>query len=316
MKERSTDGLLIVDKPLGATSHEVVERVRRALGELRIGHTGTLDPCASGVLPLVLGRATRLARFLSASDKSYNAVLRLRVATDTQDAEGVALGPRHEGVLPSREAIERTLDEFRGTFLQRPPAFSAKHIGGRRSYEIARATARSSKGRPGTSPIPAAVGVTTHAVELVSVDDDSIALRVDCTAGFYVRALAHDLGEKLGVGAHLMALRRTRSGEATLDQALALTEIEREPALGLSALVPLSKMLPGFAPVRLTSEGVRHAAHGRDLGPDMIEGIGGGLAAPTPLTAWLRLVDPNGDLVALATQVDASGVLHPAVVLV
>ena len=120
------DGLLIVDKPVGPTSHDVVVRVRRAVGEPRIGHTGTLDPAASGVLPLVLGRATRLARFMSAADKSYDAVVRLGVATSTQDAEGTPVGARFVGTLPSREAIARALDEFRGTFLQRPPAHSAK----------------------------------------------------------------------------------------------------------------------------------------------------------------------------------------------
>src|SRR5688572_13593351 len=138
------DGLLIIDKPSGPTSHDVVARVRRALGERRIGHTGTLDPAATGVLPLVLGRATRLARFLSASDKSYEAVVRLGVGTDTQDAAGAPSGPSYRGALPSREAIDRALDAFRGTFVQQPPAYSAKKIAGHRSYKIARATAKHS----------------------------------------------------------------------------------------------------------------------------------------------------------------------------
>src|SRR4029453_6840552 len=126
------DGLLVIDKPAGPTSHEVVARVRRALGERRIGHTGTLDPTATGVLPLVLGRATRLARFLSAGDKSYEAVLRLGVATDTNDAQGAPAGLSYQGPMPSYAAIDRALDAFRGTFLQQPPAFSAKKIDGRR----------------------------------------------------------------------------------------------------------------------------------------------------------------------------------------
>src|SRR5438128_3508871 len=125
------DGLLIVDKPAGPTSHDVVARVRRRLRERRVGHTGTLDPAASGVLPLVLGRATRLARFLSASDKTYEAEIRLGAATDTYDALGVVSGPMHQGPWPAREQIERALDAFRGSFLQSPPAFSAKKIGGR-----------------------------------------------------------------------------------------------------------------------------------------------------------------------------------------
>jgi predicted methyltransferase len=152
------DGLLIIDKPPGPTSHDVVARVRRALGERRIGHTGTLDPAATGVLPLVLGRATRLARFLSASDKSYEAVVRLGVATDTQDAEGAASGPRYEGPLPSHAMIDRALDSFRGTFLQQPPAFSAKKIDGERSYRTARRARQSASARsadPALSALPA-----------------------------------------------------------------------------------------------------------------------------------------------------------------
>src|SRR5688572_21924316 len=132
------DGLLVVDKPVGPTSHDVVARVRRATGERRIGHTGTLDPGASGVLPLVLGRATRLARFLSGMDKGYAAVVRLGVSTDTFDAAGQSVGEPYCGGMPDRSAIERALESFCGTFLQQPPIFSAKKIGGVRSHRLAR----------------------------------------------------------------------------------------------------------------------------------------------------------------------------------
>jgi len=131
------DGLLVIDKPVGPTSHDVVARVRRILGERRIGHTGTLDPGASGVLPLVVGRATRLARFLSAAEKSYDAVIRLGIATDTGDSAGTPVGSAFAGSLPGREVIARALDPFRGTFLQRPPVYSAKKIGGQRSHRLA-----------------------------------------------------------------------------------------------------------------------------------------------------------------------------------
>src|SRR6476660_433672 len=127
------DGVIVIDKPVGPTSHDVVSRVRRAIGERRVGHTGTLDPAASGVLPLVVGRATRLARFLSAADKSYDAVIRLGISTRTGDAEGERLGAEYVGPLPSFETIDTALREFRGTFRQQPPAYSAKKIGGRRS---------------------------------------------------------------------------------------------------------------------------------------------------------------------------------------
>jgi len=319
------DGLLVIDKPSGPSSHEVVARVRRALGEQRIGHTGTLDPAATGVLPLVIGRATRLARFLSASDKSYEAVVRLGTATDTYDGAGTPAGPSYPGALPPREAVDRALDTFRGTFLQQPPAYSAKKIGGRRSYSLARAAARSAgdgiqRSSTDAGALPTPVSVTTHSLVLVSVEGDRVTLNVSCSAGFYVRALAHDLGVRLGIGAHLLALRRTRSGDATLDLALQLDAIEREPALAIRAIVPLSRMLPGLSSVTLTSDGVRRAAHGRDLGPaDTEEGIGslfpGGSPEKTP-DPFFRLLDPAGDLVAIGTPAGVPGLLHPAVVLV
>src|SRR5438067_1869141 len=133
------DGLLVIDKPIGLTSHDVVARMRRVLGERRIGHTGTLDPNASGVLPLVIGKATRLAKFLSGGNKTYEAVVHLGIETDTYDAEGTPVGQPWTGPMPAREAIERALDQFRGTFMQQPPAYSAKKIDGTRSYNLARA---------------------------------------------------------------------------------------------------------------------------------------------------------------------------------
>ena len=155
------DGLLIVDKPSGPTSHDVVARMRRALRETRIGHTGTLDPMATGVLLLVVGKATRLAKFLSASDKSYDAVVRFGFATDTADAQGQPLGPVSDRAMPSREAIDAALDAFRGTFMQQPPAFSAKKIDGQRSYKLARA-ARRSRRAPSLRPRTAAPTCTCH----------------------------------------------------------------------------------------------------------------------------------------------------------
>src|SRR5204862_1790885 len=149
LRKRSMDGLLIVDKPAGPTSHDVVARIRRVLGERRIGHTGTLDPAATGVLPLVLGRATRLARFLSSGDKIYEADIRLGVATDTYDADGASVGSAHTGPWPSADEISRAIERFRGQFLQQPPAFSAKKIAGRRSYRLARASKGSDGGRMG-----------------------------------------------------------------------------------------------------------------------------------------------------------------------
>jgi tRNA pseudouridine55 synthase len=320
------DGLLVVDKPGGPTSHDVVARVRRALRERRVGHTGTLDPAATGVLPLVVGRATRLAQFLSGSDKSYEAVIRFGFSTDTGDAQGRALGSQRVTELPSREPIDAALDAFRGEFLQQPPAFSAKKIDGKRSHKLARARARDDARLPDPPDLPDPVSVTAYAIEIVSTDGDTVTLRVDCSAGFYIRSLAHDLGERLGVGGHLVALRRTRSGTLTLADAVGLAEIEREPDLAAGRVIPLAKMLPGLAPVVLTSDGVRKAIHGRELGPgDCVSGFANrdsGLARPseprtaTPESRLYRLLDPAGQLVAIARPATAAGLLHPSVVLV
>jgi tRNA pseudouridine55 synthase len=249
------DGLLIVDKPAGPTSHDVVARVRQALRERRIGHTGTLDPAASGVLPLLLGRATRLAQFLNTVDKSYEAAITLGVVTDTYDALGRRIGQRYGGPLPSREAIDREFDSFRGTFLQQPPAFSAKRIDGKRSYKHARAARREQALTPAAaepSILPSPVSVTAHAIDILDVAGDRVVIRVECSAGFYVRALAHDVGERLGTGACLASLRRTRSGDSTIEQAVARATIERDRAAAVRALGPWPKMLPALAAVVLT----------------------------------------------------------------
>jgi tRNA pseudouridine55 synthase len=300
------DGLLIVDKPMGPTSHDVVARVRRALGEERIGHTGTLDPLASGLLALVLGRATRLARFLSAEDKTYEAEVRLGVATDTYDAQGTEIAPAYEGAMPSRSAIEQAVALFVGAFMQQPPPYSAKKIAGRRSYALARAN------RPGPPALPAPVTVTAHAIDLVSVDADRVTLRINCSAGFYVRSLAHDLGARLGTGAHVTALRRTRAGDFCVADAIALDDVERNPAAAAAAVVPLASMLPGLAAAILTESGERHVAHGQAVGPADVQEL-------RPST-WagrggVRLIDRQGRLLGIGEPMASSGLLHPSVVL-
>lgn len=319
------DGLLVIDKPAGPTSHEVVARVRQLIGERRVGHTGTLDPAATGVLPLVVGRATRLARFLSESGKSYDAQIALGVATDTCDAGGTPLGPPHQGLLPSREVIEDVLDAFRGTFLQQPPAYSAKKIAGRRSYRIARADARRVEREGSTATarpqLPEPVPVTIQRIEIRALEGARLSLRVDCSAGCYIRALAHELGERLGVGAHLAGLRRTRSGDLTLSDAIELGAVDREPGLAARALVPTSRMLSGLEAVTLTIEGVRRAVHGRDLGPaDSEQGVRslfqGLLSKKTPDPLFVRLLDLEGQLVGIGELSQTPGFLHPAVVLV
>jgi tRNA pseudouridine55 synthase len=332
-------GLLILNKPAGPTSHDVVARLRRVLGERRIGHTGTLDPLATGVLLLVIGRATRLARFLSASEKSYEAVIRLGVATDTADAAGAPIGSAFTGVLPPRETVDRALDAFRGSFLQQPPAFSAKKIDGKRSHKLARSRTRAGlqsdfstdssltsvgtevrlqsgleSGSSGTSlPAPAAVSVQRLAI--VGVEGDRVTLSLDCSAGFYVRSLAHDLGQALGTGAHLERLQRTRSGDFTVGDAIDLATAEQDRERARASVVPLASMLPGLRAMVLTTAGVRHAVQGRELGPaDFNRDWGFGMrdSASSPP---VRLLDPGGELVGIAGAARTPGLLHPFVIL-
>jgi tRNA pseudouridine55 synthase len=320
--ETTVDGLLVIDKPAGLTSHDVVAAARRILRESRVGHTGTLDPAATGVLPLVIGRATRLARFVSACDKSYTATIALGVSTDTADAAGQPIGEPYRGVWPARDAIERALDEFRGTFLQRPPAYSAKKIAGRRSYELARA----GDGSPADRPEP--VTVTLRRASVTAVDGSRITLEVDCSAGFYVRSLAHDLGERLGTGGHLAALRRTRTGEYTLDDAIALDEAIRDPEAAVGRVVPMSRMLQTLPAAVLTPDGVKMAKHGRMLASPVIRNWELGMRnysetvmsdasflIPNSGATAVRLLSDEGDLVGVADSAGSPAVLHPSVVL-
>lgn len=335
------NGVLVVDKPVGPTSHDVVARVRRILGEPRIGHTGTLDPMASGVLPLVLGRATRLVRFFTDDDKRYEATIRFGFSTDTYDAQGQSTSPPYEGEMPSREEVERALDAFRGTFLQQPPAFSAKKIDGRRSYRLARARARAiadatrapdavraalpasparpaQPATPALPALPAAALVTASNIEISGIDGEFARLQVTCSAGFYVRSLAHDLGAALGVGAHLAALRRTAASGWTLADAVPLTEMEagREGVeRARAAVIPLRKLLQDVAGLALTPAGVRRAISGCNLGPTDVAGEFPQLRADSSAARRVKLLDPTGDLVGIAEPIISTALLHPVVIL-
>ncbi len=315
------DGLLIVDKPSGPTSHDVVARVRRAIAERRVGHTGTLDPLASGVLPLVIGRATRLAQLLSGSDKEYVATIELGLATDTYDVQGQPIGARWDGPPPARGDVEAALNRFCGTFLQQPPVFSAKKINGRRSYRIARE--RQSGGLHDRQEAagagfqaPAPVEVTAHEITLLACAGRTIGVRLRCSAGFYVRSLAHDVGRALGTGAHLTALRRTESAGARVETAIPLEHIDQGGAAAARrALIPMEQMAASVPAVALTGDGVAHARCGRDLTPsDTPEGF----PADWNPEAWpphVRLLDENGQLIGLARPASTPGLLHPAVIL-
>lgn len=303
------DGLLVIDKPAGPTSHDVVARMRRVLGERRIGHTGTLDPNASGVLPLVVGRATRLAKFLSGGSKTYDAIVRLGIATDTYDADGSAVGAAWSGPLPSRDAIDAALGAFRGTFMQQPPAYSAKKINGERSYNLARASHPARPAYSAHSALPAPVEVTVARLEITALSGDEVTLVVESSAGFYVRSLAHDLGTRLGTGAHLSALRRSQASGLRLEDATPLEFAEQSREDALDAMLPMESMLPQFAAVVLTDETLLKALHGRDFSVPPLT------ALPRPVTGPVRLVDQAGQLVGIGEPTGVPGVLHPAVVL-
>ena len=300
MVPHDLSGVLVVDKPEGPTSHDIVALARRVLGISRIGHTGTLDPLATGVLPLVLGRATRLAQFLTASDKSYDATIVFGRRTDTYDVKGRQTAS--SDARPAGADIETALAGFRGGFTQTPPAYSAKNIDGERAYELAR-TGKDSRPHP--------VAVTVHRLDLIEFDGERARLSMDVSAGFYVRALANDLGDSLGCGAVLSSLRRTRSGEFDLGAAVPLDEVLRASRTALSArIIPMSDLLADVPAVRLRSDvEVLRVRNGVEMGP-------GDLLAPIePLPPVARLLGPDGRLVALARPGLSRGFLHGWVVL-
>jgi tRNA pseudouridine55 synthase len=294
------DGILLIDKPAGPTSHDVVARIRRVVGQRTIGHTGTLDPMATGLLTLVLGRATKLASYLTAGDKTYEATVRLGVATDTDDLEGRPIGDR-SGALPQDAEILRALGQFRGVFEQLPPDHSAKKVDGERAYELARRS----------KPVRLApVRVTVRSLEFVGREGDLVRLQVTAGPGFYVRALARDLGAALGCGGHLTALRRTQSGAFAIGGALPLADAERLGADLAARLIMPAEALPHLEAVEVNPAGLRRAVHGNSIGPEHLEGQWvPRLSGPEPV----RLLAADGHLIALAHR--RGGALHPIVVL-
>jgi tRNA pseudouridine55 synthase len=296
-------GVLVVDKPAGITSHDVVAVARRALGERGIGHTGTLDPMATGVLPLAVGKATRLVRFLSASTKDYDAVIRFGRATDTYDVTGTTTAESPQ--RPTRTALEIGLLALSGTYDQPPPPYSAKKVDGRRAYAMARRD----------EPVELKpVAVTVSRAVLTSFDDETASVSLTSSAGFYVRSFAHELGRRLGCGACLDALRRTRSGEFTVTQAVGLDELAAGGRVDWSSrVIQGADLLTEYPAVTLNDRGLAYVANGRDLGPAQLASRPG--SSTSPGLSWVRVLDPEGTLVAMATPDTSSGLLHPSIVL-
>jgi tRNA pseudouridine55 synthase len=307
MKTTEVHGVLVVDKPAGPTSHDVVDRVRRALGTRRAGHTGTLDPFATGVLPVCVGKATRLARFLAGGEKVYEATIRLGFATTTDDLRGEPLGPARP-VAVERAALDDACRRLTGDLRQVPPAYSARRVGGRRLYDLA---------REGVDVEREATDVTVWAFDVLRFAEDRIDVVVRCSPGTYVRALARDLGDALGTGGHLEALRRTRSGDFALDQAVDGAAPSPDWA---QALLPLRALLPGLPAVRVGAEGATALRHGRDLTRALVSS-----GFPAEPRERFRVLDDEGALLALAVPrglgappagLAVEPVLHPQIVLI
>ncbi|HEY6660108.1 MAG TPA: tRNA pseudouridine(55) synthase TruB [Pyrinomonadaceae bacterium] len=303
------DGVLVIDKPPGITSHGVVARARHILHERRIGHTGTLDPFATGVLVILLGKATRLAQFLSGVDKEYEAIIRLGYSTDTGDRTGSPIpGPPATGNWSERE-IEAALKSLRGELDQIPPMYSAKKVAGKKLYELAR-RGENVERRP--------IHVRIHQFEAIRPDGQLLKdnldgtfdfhVRVSCSSGTYVRTLAEDFGKRLYVGAHLAELRRTRVGDCSIDQAITLDELKihfAEESLG-TVLLPLNAALSRLPFVHLSAEEVRRANNGREVNiaeADWADGEN------------VKMCDADAQLIAIGQYDAAAKRLYPRVVL-
>jgi tRNA pseudouridine55 synthase len=327
------DGVLIIDKPAGITSHDVVARCRRILQMKRVGHTGTLDPFATGVVVILLGKATRLAQFLDKDAKEYEATIRFGFETTTGDLTGASKGIQNSKFKIQNGEIEEALKQFRGPILQTPPMFSAKKVEGKKLYELARKGIEIER-KPAAvtvfelefsgvesreSELPAVAGglfatlntsnpaEPADAVNTLCIDEnnDQIRIRVRCSAGTYIRTLAEDIGRVLGIGAHLTALRRSKAGKFSLKEAVTLEgleEITREKTID-GRLVPMSEALSHLPSIELTDLDLAAVTHGMKI------------KAPSDGSDLFRLVDSDGSLAAVGSRV-CEDFIQPKIVLV
>jgi tRNA pseudouridine55 synthase len=289
------NAVMVVDKPAGWTSHDVVAKARHMLGERSIGHLGTLDPMATGVLPLVLGRMTRLCRFYSGSEKTYQGKIRLGVVTDTYDADGEPAG-KPQIVNVTLEEVVAASSAFLGLIQQTPPPFSAKKIQGVPAYKLARR-----KQPVELKPVEVEVKEFT----ISGLNEDLVDFQCRVSSGTYVRSLAHELGQKLGVGAHLASLRRTAVGEFTIAQSHTLVHVAEAVAQGRvdELCIHPRRVLPEIPSVTATDEDLAKIRHGRAVNlPDMSR------------SKWVKVFAGQSELVCLASRV-AGTLFHPKVVL-
>ena len=283
------EGVLIVKKEAGWTSHDVVAKVRGLLGGVKVGHAGTLDPTATGVLPVLVGRATRVAEYLVDWDKEYRAVLRLGETTDTQDATGTVLAQRDPSVV-SDQALHDVVARFRGPQQQLPPMYSAVKVGGQPLYKAARA---------GKTVERQERAIVIHKLDILAIDGRDVTVSVVCSKGTYIRTLCVDIGQALGVGGHLLALERRRVGPLSIDQALTVDQIAEQVAIGTlrDHLITLDQVLDQLPTLVVTDEQAQRVLHGGAVSP---MGIGQLPSSSEPVS--VRLKDEGGRLLAIGTH--------------
>ncbi len=292
------DGVIVVDKPAEWTSHDVVNKMRRIANTRKVGHLGTLDPAATGVLPLVMGRATRLAQFYTRNDKAYEGVVHFGYATDSYDGDGARVSEEVAMTL-DRETLESAFNRFRGPFEQVPPAVSAKKIAGRPAYELAR------KKQPvDLKPVP----VEVYALDVLDLNGCEAAVRVHCSAGTYLRGIAHDAGQALGCGAFLKSLRRIASGDFKIESARTLEQLAAlaaEDRLS-EALIPAAQLLPDFPSELVDSLTAGQIRNGRDFRVSPFQVRHG--------ARFVKAVNSHGDLIAIG-EARLPRLYHPVLVL-
>ncbi len=290
-KGRAVDGVLVLDKPGGMTSNACLQRAKRAFGAAKAGHTGSLDPLATGVLPLCFGEATKLSRFLLDADKEYDSTFVLGVTTSTADAQGEVL-ERSSAAGVSRQQIEQLLSGFRGEIEQTPPMYSALKHQGRPLYQLARA---------GVEVERKVRRVTIHSFELIdysAAEQGQLKVRVRCSKGTYIRSLAQDIGAALGCGGHVSELRRTRSGPFTLQHSVDLESLEQlaaqQDCLPMrNLLLPVDSAIKGMPTVVLPELSSHYLRQGQAV-----------LAANMPTAGWVRIVEDGGEFLGVGEILD------------
>jgi tRNA pseudouridine55 synthase len=309
-KPSSVNGAVVINKPRGVTSHDVVAEVRKILGTHQVGHLGTLDPIATGVLPLLVGKATRLAQFYGARRKRYEGTIRFGFATESYDADGTPLGEDQKPEL-TRAQLEPPFRELTGCFEQMPPPFSAKKIRGVPAHELAREH----------KPVELKpVQVEVYEFRLLEVAGSEVRFSIECSPGTYIRSLAHDLGQKVGCGAHLAQIVRTASGEFTVEHAATLEQLRAEAGAGQASrwVIPLEKLLSDMPHVIVNLTVERRIKHGAtfEINPAMIHA--GERLGELDREGWkpsrLRIFNQSRHLVAIGEAI-VPRVYRPVVVL-